>query len=92
MGAITRRMALYNRVYFLACQGLPDRTKALVPDILARLDEAIWAQIRGGETEATTIAATAVKEIFGPVAYTIYAPPIRRPRPSAAPRIVRRAS
>jgi hypothetical protein len=92
MGDIARRIALYNRTYVLAWQGLPERTKALVPNISRQIDEVIWAQIRGGKTEITMIAATAVKTVFGPVAYTIYAPPVGRPRHSQSPHMFRRAS
>jgi len=41
MGEITRRIALYNRAYFLAWQGLPDRTKALSPTLSQSLDAAV---------------------------------------------------
>jgi hypothetical protein len=92
MGDIARRITLYNRTYVLAWQGLPERTKALVPNIARQLDEAIWPQIRAGKTEVTTIAATAVMKVFGPVAYTIYAPPVGRPRRSPSPLRFRRAS
>src|SRR4051794_6635459 len=82
MGEITRRITLYNRAYFLAWQGLPDRTKALTPSISQSLDAAIRSQIRAGETEATKIAATAVNKVFGPLVHTIYAPPVWRRRPT----------
>jgi hypothetical protein len=82
MGEITRRISLYNRAYFLAWQGLPDRTKALTPNISRSLDTAVRSQIRDGETEATKIAANAVNKVFGPLAHTIYAPPIRRRGPT----------
>jgi hypothetical protein len=91
MGDITRRMRLYHRAYFLASQGLPDRTKAVVPNISTRLDEAVWEQIRRGETDANKIAAVAVTKVFAPIAYTIYAPPMRKPRTSSASQILKRA-
>jgi hypothetical protein len=92
MGEITRRITLYNRAYFLAWQGLPDRTKALVPDVSQSLDTAVRAQICNGEAEATKIAAAAVNKVFGPLAHTIYAPPIRRHRPTPFRRVLKRVS
>jgi hypothetical protein len=82
MGEITLKVSLYNRAYFLAWQGVPDRTKTWIPNIAAGLDKAIREQIRKGETEATKIAARAVNQIFGPFAYTVFAPPIRHSRRS----------
>jgi hypothetical protein len=85
MGEITRRVALYNRAYFLAWQGLPERTRVTTSDISARLDEAVRAQIRCGRTDPVQVAASAVREVFPPLGHTIYAPP-RRPRPLTARR------
>jgi hypothetical protein len=82
MGEITRKVSLYNRAYFLAWQGLPDRTKARIPNIAQGLDKVIREQLRKGETDATKIAARAVNQVFGPLAYTIFAPPIRQFRPT----------
>jgi len=90
MGEITRRIALYNRAYFLAWQGIPDRTKALSPTLSQSLDAAVRSQIWNGETEATKIAAAAVKKVFGPLAHTIYAPPLRRRGPTPFRRAPRR--
>jgi hypothetical protein len=90
MGEITRRIELYNRSYFLAWQGIPDRTKALFPNISQSLDTAVRVQIRDGATEVTKIAAVAVKQVFGPLAHTIYAPPTRRHRPTTSGQPLRR--
>jgi hypothetical protein len=65
MGEITRKVSLYNRAYFLAWQGLPDRTKARIPNIAQGLDKVIREQLRKGETDATKIAARAVNQVFG---------------------------
>ncbi len=87
MGQIARRVALYNRAYFLAWQGLPERTKAATPDISDRLDEAVRQQIRCGRTDPIQVAAAAVREVFPPLGHTVYAPP-RRLSP-LAPRAAR---